>query len=193
MIFIEDLREIFWQSHTSDYIGEQGVSQLEHALLAAQAAENENKEDIEMITAAFCHDIGHQHVESGEVNMISPDGEVLGVQKHELVGAEYLRKNGFSDRVCVLVGNHVKAKRYLVSIDPEYENKLSVASRQTFALQGGKMTQDEIDMFQNETYFLDSLKIRKYDELAKDVSKITTSIEKLLDHYMKILSHCRRE
>ena len=36
-----------------------------------------------------------------------------GVKDHEIVGAMFLKKLGFMDRLCYLVQSHVQAKRYL--------------------------------------------------------------------------------
>ena len=46
----------------------------------------------------------------------------LGVEDHDEIGSEYLKKRGFSDIVCQMVGGHVNAKRYLVYKDKTYHD-----------------------------------------------------------------------
>ena len=55
-----------------------------------------------------------------------------GTYNHENIGADWLRNLGFSKKVCAIVRNHVKAKRYKCTINKEYYNKLSLASKATF-------------------------------------------------------------
>ena len=80
----------------SDYIGEP-VSQIEHMSQAAQLALAEGYDD-EVVLAAFFHDIGHICQQDAE-NM---DG--FGVVSHERLGADYLRRAGFGERLVRLEG-----------------------------------------------------------------------------------------
>lgn len=64
--------------------------------------------------------------------------------QHEIVGAEFLRALGGSQRVCELVAAHVQAKRYLCATRPSYYATLSDASKATLKCQGGVMTQKEV-------------------------------------------------
>ncbi|MEK1909415.1 MAG: HD domain-containing protein, partial [Pseudomonas chlororaphis] len=107
----------------SDYIGEP-VSQIEHMSQAAQLAMAEGFDD-EVVLAAFFHDIGHICGQDAE-NMGG-----FGVVGHERLGADYLRRAGFSERLARLVEYHVQAKRYLTCKEPGYYERLSQASRRT--------------------------------------------------------------
>src|SRR5690606_27755690 len=89
----------------SDYIGEP-VSQIEHMSQGAERAMAEGFDD-EVVLAAFFHDIGHICTASTQ-NMGG-----FGVVSHERLGADYLRRAGFSERMARLVEYHVQAKRYL--------------------------------------------------------------------------------
>ena len=82
----------------SDYIGEP-VSQIEHMSQAAELAMAEGFDD-EVVLAAFFHDIGHICAEDAE-NMGG-----FGVVSHERLGADYLRRAGFSERMARLVEYH---------------------------------------------------------------------------------------
>lgn len=182
---MDKLISILECSHRNNYIGED-VSQLEHSILAAQYAEDEYPSDTELIVAAFLHDIGHQPDCYGKDMMIDENGQSLGIHDHEIIGENYLRTMGFPERVCKLVGNHVKAKRYLAYINGSYPEKLSHASSKTLALQGGVMSKDEVELFEKEKYFNDSITVRKYDELSKDISKLRKPLWELFEHYISL-------
>jgi 2-amino-1-hydroxyethylphosphonate dioxygenase (glycine-forming) len=144
-----------------DYIGEP-VSQLEHMSQSAMLAQEEGYEE-EVILAAFLHDIGH-------ICRPGPAAESMagyGVIRHEKVGADYLRAKGFSERLARLVESHVQAKRYLTSKFPKYYDLLSPASKQTLECQGGRMTATEADAFEQHELFSLSIRMRRWDELAK--------------------------
>ncbi|MCW0923947.1 HD domain-containing protein [Pseudomonas sp. RG1] len=146
----------------SDYIGEP-VSQLEHMSQAAELAMAEGCDD-EVVLAAFFHDIGHLCAE-GAGNMGG-----YGVVSHERLGADYLREAGFSERLARLVEYHVQAKRYLTLREPGYYARLSEASRRTLEYQGGVMGAAEADAFAADPLCALSLRMRRWDELAKEVA-----------------------
>ncbi|MCL9801102.1 phosphonate degradation HD-domain oxygenase [Pseudomonas sp. AKS31] len=145
---------------TSDYIGEP-VSQIEHMSQAAELAMAEGFDD-EVVLAAFFHDIGHLCAEGAE-NMGG-----YGVVSHERLGADYLREAGFSECMARLVEYHVQAKRYLTLREPGYYDRLSEASRRTLEYQGGVMTEAEADAFARDPLCAVSLRMRQWDELAKE-------------------------
>lgn len=154
----EQLFNILLTQGQADYIGEP-VSQLEHAVQAAQLAQRVNAPD-EVVIAALFHDIGHM-IESAE----TMGG--YGNADHEGLGAEYMKNLGFSDTVCNLVRGHVQAKRYLTYKHPSYYDKLSEASKQTLEYQGGRMTETEALAFEADPLFDWHLKMRAWDEQAK--------------------------
>ena len=90
---IADVFGLYEKHGTADYIGEP-VSQIEHMSQAAQLAMAEGFDD-EVVLAAFFHDIGHL-CGQGCANMGG-----YGVVSHERLGADYLRRAGFSDVRCV--------------------------------------------------------------------------------------------
>ena len=111
-----DIIDLYTTHGGNEYAGEK-VTQLEHMVQAAQLARQGGYDD-EMILAAFLHDIGHICV-SAYVNNTMGD---FGIINHEKIGAQFLRKRGFSERIARLVENHVSAKRYLTFKYPEYFN-----------------------------------------------------------------------
>lgn len=145
----------------NDYIGEP-VSQIEHMSQAAELAMAGGFDD-EVVLAAFFHDIGHLCAEGAE----SMGG--FGVINHERLGADYLRRAGFSESLARLVEYHVQAKRYLTLKEPGYYERLSEASRRTLEYQGGVMTAVEAEAFEQDPLCAVSLRMRQWDELAKQM------------------------
>src|SRR5688572_8047509 len=166
----------------ADYIGEP-VSQIEHMSQAAQLAMAEGFDD-EVILAAFFHDIGHICVMHNETN--SMDG--YGIKSHEKVGADFLRERGFPEKIAKLVENHVQAKRYLTFKYPEYFRSLSDASKKTLEFQGGKMNAEEAEAFEKDTFFEASVRLRKWDERAKEMDIALLDLEQLKSKARRVLS-----
>lgn len=171
-----EIMHLFEKYGNEDYDGEP-VSQTTHMIQCAMLAMEKN-EDIELVLGALLHDIGHllKH-EQDTIAM----GD-YGVANHEGIGGNYLRKNGFGERICAVVANHVNAKRYLVAVDPLYRDKLSEASIQTLNLwQGGPMNGAEIENFQLHPYFEDIIKVRLWDEAAKRTGMVMLPIQHFHD------------
>lgn len=170
---VDEVFALYEKHGDEDYIGEP-VSQLEHMSQAAVLAEDEGFED-EVVLAAFFHDIGHLCASNGEA--ASMDG--FGTMDHEKLGADYLRNKGFSERIATMVQSHVVAKRYLTYKYPEYYDQLSDASKATLEFQGGRMTEQEaIDFEQNPDAEL-FIRLRYWDDKAKETNKPTPDISHL--------------
>jgi putative nucleotidyltransferase with HDIG domain len=120
--------------------------------------------DDEVVLAAFFHDIGHLCDQRAE----SMGG--YGVVSHERLGADYLRRAGFSERLARLVEYHVQAKRYLTFSQPDYYAQLSEASRRTLAYQGGVMSAVEARAFEQDPLCAVSVRLRYWDEQAKQAN-----------------------
>ncbi|PWY48653.1 phosphonate degradation HD-domain oxygenase [Pseudomonas sp. RW409] len=164
----------------SDYIGEP-VSQLEHMSQAAQRAMAEGFDD-EVVLAAFFHDIGHICAQDAE-NMGG-----FGVVSHERLGADYLRRAGFSERLARLVEYHVQAKRYLTFKEPGYYERLSQASRRTLEYQGGVMSAEEARAFEQDPLCAVSLRLRQWDEQAKELWVPVMDLQVLKDKAARLLN-----
>lgn len=160
---------LYEMNGSDEYVGEP-VSVLEHSLQTAQMAENEGFDD-DVILAAFFHDIGHFLPNKNEMNG-------LGNISHEVAGANFLYKNGFSNRIAMLVRNHVEAKRYLTFKYPDYYEKLSEASKKTLEFQGGKMGKEEAENFEKMSMFSLFLKMREWDDKAKKMDFNYPTLEK---------------
>ena len=62
---------------------------------------------------------------------------------------------------------HVAAKRCLAATAPGYVDRLSAASLQSLALQGGPMSPAEVEEFMALPAAEAALRLRRYDELGK--------------------------
>ncbi|HEV9038478.1 MAG TPA: HD domain-containing protein [Puia sp.] len=163
----------------AEYAGEK-VSQLQHMVQAAQLAEEQGYDE-EVVLAAFLHDIGHISEAANGNNAM--DG--FGIKDHEELGAEFLREKGFSKKIARLVESHVEAKRYLTVKDPGYYDQLSEASKQTLEFQGGPMTREEAEAFEQYPLFPLIIQMRKWDEQAKIENKPLPDLQ----HYRQMILH----
>ena len=182
---VEEVFGLYERFGDCDYIGEP-VSQLEHMSQAAQLAIAEGFDD-EVVLAAFFHDIGHICAAENAENMGG-----FGVVSHERLGADYLRRAGFSERLARLVEYHVQAKRYLTLREPDYFERLSEASRRTLEYQGGVMTEVEAEAFERDPLCAVSLRMRQWDEQAKEMRVPVIDLEVLKRKAANVLSGVSR-
>jgi len=110
------------------------------------------------------------------------------MMSHEKIGADFLRQKGFPERVAKLVENHVRAKRYLTYKYPEYYDSLSEASRKTLKFQGGVMGAEEAEAFEKDGLFDASIRMRKWDELAKETNVALVNLEEIKSRARMVLS-----
>ena len=156
-------------NNKSLYIGEK-VTISEHMIQTAMIAENAKSSD-NLICSCLLHDYGHFILEGpDELVRKKIDG------KHEDIGYEYLKKF-FKKEVVEPIKYHVLAKRYL-SRERKYFNLLSEASKISLNLQGGVLNKKESKEFEKKDFFKSSIKLRKFDEVAKKTGiKIKSIIE----------------
>jgi predicted HD phosphohydrolase len=75
------------------------------------------------------------------------------------------------------------------SKDKSYYDKLSGASKQTLIFQGGVMSEAEAIELENNEMFNTLLKIRVWDDLAKDSElNLSSNINALFEKYKKMLA-----
>jgi len=172
---VNRLGQLFHQ-HGGELYGGEAVTQLEHALQAAQLAEQQSRPP-EEIVAALLHDVGHLLHDLGE------DCAVRGIDDvHELAGARWLAGDaGFIEAISEPVRLHVPAKRFLCAIDADYHAKLSEASQLSLSLQGGPFTKDEVAAFRETPYSESAVRLRGWDDLAKQPGLATPSLDHFLD------------
>lgn len=145
------------QETANETYGE-AISHLDHAIQTWYYLLEYN--DIELRVAGFWHDIGHSI--AGTKRMMKNDID-LGAINHEELGSELLQ-NVFNKRICELIRQHTNAKRYMP------DSNLSNASQGTLEYQGGEMDEYEKREFEANPLFDDIIKLRRADNLAKNVN-----------------------
>jgi len=175
---------------SANYIGE-SVSQLQHAAQTAALAEKDAYPK-PVILAAFLHDIGHLVRLNDDSNQM---GE-YGVKSHEDIGSSFLRLYRFPFLTCDLIRGHVSAKRFQVTINKNYYDSLSDASKKSLQYQGGEMSKDELVAFIKDPLYEYNIKMREWDDKAKETDPVILNkidevkvIEKYYNMACKIVPH----
>ena len=173
---LDDIRGLFEAHGQMAYSGEP-VTQLEHALQSGALAESAGASE-ELVAAAFLHDLGHLLNRQGE----TPTARGID-DLHQYFALPFLRPV-LPEAVLEPIRLHVDAKRCLCAIDEAYFGKLSVDSVRSLELQGGIFSDDEAQVFLSKPYAEDALRLRRWDDLAKEANRETPG----LDHYMGVVS-----
>ena len=173
---VSHVLECFRLRGHSEY-GKEAVTQIEHALQAAYAAEQAGGSS-QFVAACLLHDVGHLLHDLPED---APDNEID--DQHEQLGAAWLTEY-FVPEVVEPIRLHVAAKRYLCAVDEEYFSKLSPPSVQSLALQGGPMSKTQAAHFESHPHFAAAIQLRRLDDQAKIPNLPTPP----LGHYKEHLS-----
>jgi [1-hydroxy-2-(trimethylamino)ethyl]phosphonate dioxygenase len=176
--------DIFERRGGEEYLGEP-VTMAEHMLQGAHLAEQQGEDEI-IVVAALLHDIGHFTSEFGTFSM---DDTVD--KHHEEAGARVVERF-FPSIVVDCVRQHVAAKRYICATDPNYFAQLSSASVHSLKLQGGPMSQAEIEEFERHPNIKEIVRVRYLDDAGKIAGMRTPDFA----HYAPMLqravdAHCR--
>ncbi len=166
--------------------GKERVTELAHALQCAELAAGAGGDE-EMVLACFLHDVGRYAVAQEEISDTLEAGvaRAAKARPHHESGADLIAPY-VPERVVFLVRAHAAAKRYLCAADPGYYDTLSKGSKHTLALQGGIMTADEAVSVATHPWWPDALRLRRWDDEAKIVGKVTRPLsawEPLLRKY----------
>ena len=140
----------------------ESITQLEHALQSAALARDAEANDALMVAALF-HDVGHLALDvqgEYEYELSSHDDD------HEARGARILARL-FGPRVAQPVALHVTAKRWRCTREPAYHDQLSRASRSTLIAQGGLLSEEECERFEQHPGFDDAVALRTWDDSGK--------------------------
>jgi predicted HD phosphohydrolase len=156
----QELLDIFVGRATRRY-GLSEINQLQHALQAATLAESDGAPPATVL-ASLLHDVGHMIHQLGE----DPAGP----------------------EVSEPVRLHVAAKRYLCAVESDYFGKLSPDSVRSLGLQGGPMSADEVEAFRRNPLHAEAVRLRRFDEAAKDPRAKTPDF----DHFLRHVAICRR-
>jgi predicted HD phosphohydrolase len=133
------------------------VDVLAHSLQCAALLAEAAPDDLELQVAGLVHDVG---------TVLEPDKPATHAAAAERAVTPLL-----GARVGQLVGLHDVAKRYLVTIDPEYRAQLSERSIATLAAQGGLLDDSEREALEGSSVFTDLVTLRRADDGAKVVGR----------------------
>lgn len=154
--------------------GGEVVDQRTHALQTGWRAKRFGSDD-ELLLAATLHDIGRAKPVAAQW----PD------LPHELSGAEFARVH-LGERAAWIIAQHVPAKRYLVATDAAYRARLSAASIASLKRQGGPMSAAEIAQFRAQAGADDAVRVRRWDDDAKDPHGFQITLTEVLDAYDRL-------
>ena len=183
---VDFIGSIFEKRGDEEYLGEP-VTMGQHMLQGATMAEQSRETD-EIIIGTLLHDIGHFTSEFGTFSMEDTEDRY-----HEDAGAAVLEQF-FPKIITDCCRHHVAAKRNLCAKDPEYSQKLSIASIHSLNLQGGPMSEAEIKDFEKNPNLKKILKVRLYDDAGKIPDMVTPSFWHFAPLVQKMVdSHCSKE
>jgi len=135
----------------------ENISQVEHAAQTWWLA-HKSQADLELRVAAFIHDVGHLMA------------DVDNIDFHEKIGASWVDRTFQNQLITDVTASHVLSKRYLATKYPDYLSKLSDESKRTFVLQGAYLQEKEILAFENNPFFEECIKLRFWDDEAKQTN-----------------------
>lgn len=144
-------------------------TELDHLLQTAALLAATHPDDDELQVAGLVHDVAHRWDGPGQVR--HPDLGATAVEP--LLGP----------RVATLVRGHVEAKRYLVTTDPSYRDRLSAGSIATLAAQGETMTAEEVRAFEARPEREALVALRRADDGAKRPDAVVPG----LPHWVPVL------
>ncbi len=72
---------------------------------------------------------------------------------------------------------HAEAKQYLCQTNPQYRSKLAPASIKTLAIQSATTGKERLDELASHKWWKDALRLRAWDDAAKQKGKATKSLD----------------
>ncbi|MCT7654152.1 HD domain-containing protein [Oceanimonas sp. NS1] len=158
---ILDMIEAIFTLHGADsYLGEE-VTMAQHMLQAAWLGERQGESEA-VVLAALLHDVGHY------ANKLPPEVLMSGTDNRHQESASAWLAPFFPAEIIEPIRLHVAAKRYLVTVDPDYRAQLSQASLDSLILQGGNMSAAEVEQMEASPYLDMAIRVRRLDDQGKD-------------------------
>lgn len=161
--------------------GMEAISQLDHALQCAHLAE-QSGETPETVVAALLHDLGHLLVTERDQQT---EQYTQHDDLHQFIALPFLRSL-FPEAVLEPIRLHVDAKRYLCLMEPSYWAHLSPASKHSLEKQGGVFGEREAEAFISQPFASESVRLRRYDDLAKVPAKVVPDLSHYNTHLQQV-------
>ena len=177
---VEEVLELYRRWAAEHY--DEELSQLDHALQTAAAAEAEGAGDA-LVAAALLHDVGHLLDLRAGSGSATTDRDL----RHEASGAAWLAAL-FPASVTAPIALHVRAKRYRCGTDEGYLATLSDGSTRSLDRQGGPLTRQESLAFETNPNFQAAVRLRTWD----DAGKVEGRAVPPFDHYTELLGRLAR-
>jgi predicted HD phosphohydrolase len=152
-----------------EHADEEDVDLLAHSLQCAALLAERAPDDRELQLAGLVHDVG---------TILAPDQPAT----HAATGAAAVAPL-LGRRVAWLVSWHADAKRYLVTTDPAYRDRLSERSIVTLAAQGGDLDDEAVAALSAAPDLAALLCLRRADDDAKVPGREVPG----LDHWLPLL------
>jgi len=178
---VDFIFDLFSRRGAQAYMGEP-ISMAQHMEQSAACAVAEGASD-DLVIAALLHDIGHF---VGDFPIDSLENGIDNL--HEEAGAKFLEAF-YPASVTEPIRLHVAAKKYLCAVDEQYFACLSAASVQSLQVQGGPMTQAEIETFESSPYHQSAVQVRRYDDDGKVAGLDIKPVQAYRDKLQSLLLH----
>jgi predicted HD phosphohydrolase len=147
----------------TEHADEELVDLLDHSLQCAALLAERHPGDRELQIAGLVHDIG---------TILHPDDPA----QHASTGAAAVAPL-LGHRVARLVSWHADAKRYLVTTDAGYRQRLSARSIVTLEAQGGAMSETEVAALAAAPDLAALLELRRADDDAKVIGLAVPALD----------------
>jgi predicted HD phosphohydrolase len=147
----------------ADQTDDEDVDLLAHGLQCAAILAETAPDDPALQVAGLVHDVGSM-LWAGRP------------RTHARAGASAVA-DLLGERVAWLVGHHDQAKRYLVTVDPAYQSRLSEVSVVSLEVQGGRLDDHERARLESEPWLEDLLTLRRADDAAKVPGRSVPGLE----------------
>lgn len=200
---VDSIVELYRREGARQYGGE-AVNQLQHALQCAHLAERADAAP-ELVAACLLHDIGHMIGRRPDWNLAGRAVEFFAVGasheyqhtqteqaallEHKTVNdlhehrAQWYLGGLFGAGVLEPIRLHVEAKRYLCRAEPAYWDTLSMESKRSLEVQGGRYSGEQALAFIALPHARGAVRLRRWDDQAKMPWAVTPD----LDHYQAVL------
>jgi len=147
--------------------GESAVTELEHA--------DDAGADEELVIACMLHDVARFAAPQEQISDTLQETKISeGAMGHGEVAARMMFEL-LPARTLFCIRHHAEAKQYLCQTNPSYRAKLAPASIRTLEIQAAETGQKELDSLAEHEWWKDALRVRVWDDSAKQKGKPTKS------------------